>query len=260
MPTNLSPKASRATLILLVASGAVACSDATTAHGGRALSVSITTQAQGAVASRAPLADVTVAIGGSSLVITKAQLVARRIELAPVNASSCAGVAEAGDDDGSVQDGCAEVEVGPTLLDIPLDASTKTNITTSVPAGTYRGLEIRIDPISSGNRSSTAFLAAHPEFKNMSVRVEGTFNGKAFVFMAPVDARIETLFSAPVTVDANNPNVTIAIDIANWFSDGAGGTLDPSNSSNTSRISANIASSLHAFEDDDHDGHDDHAR
>ena len=260
MSTNLSPKAVRAAAILMIAGGAIACSDATTAHGGRALSVSITTQAQSAVANRAPLADVTVAIGGNSLVITKAQLVARRIELAPVNASSCAGVAEAGDDDGSVQDGCAEVEVGPTLLDIPLDASTKTNITTSVPAGTYRGLEIRIDPISSGNRTSTAFLVAHPEFKNVSVRVEGTFNGKAFVFMAPVDARIETLFSAPVTVDANNPNVTIAVDIANWFSDGAGGTLDPTNGSNTSRISANIANSLHAFEDDDHDGHDDHSR
>jgi len=152
------------------------------------------------------------------------------------------------------------VEVGPTLLDIPLDASTATSITASVPAGTYRGLEIRIDPISSGNRSSTAFLVAHPEFRNMSVRVEGTFNGKAFVFMAPVDTRIETMFSAPVTVDATSPNVTIAIDIANWFSDGAGGTLDPSNSSNASRISANIANSLHAFEDDDHDGHDDHNR
>lgn len=260
MPTNLSPNGARAAMLLLAASAAVACSDATTAHGGRGLSVSITTQAQGAVANRAPLADVTVAIGANSLVITKAQLVARRIELAPVNASGCAGVAEAGDDDGSVQDGCAEVEVGPTLLDIPLDASTKTDITTSVPAGTYRGLEVRIDPISSGNRASTAFLAAHPEFKNMSVRVEGTFNGKAFVFMTPVDARIETLFSAPVTVDANNPNVTIAIDIASWFSDGTGGTLDPGNSSNASRIAANIANSFHAFEDDDHDGHDDHTR
>ena len=260
MPTNLSPKALRATMLFTFASGALACSDATTSHGGRALSVSITTQAQGAVADRAPLADVTVAVGSNSLVITKAQLVARRIELAPVDASGCAGVAEAGDDDSSVQDGCAEVEVGPTLLDIPLDASTKTNITTSVPAGTYRALEIRIDPISSGNRASTAFLVAHPEFKNMSVRVEGTFNGKAFVFVAPVDARIETLFSAPVTVDANSPNVTIAIDIANWFSDGAGGMLDPTNSSNASRISANIAGSLHAFEDDDHDGHDDHSR
>lgn len=260
MTSPLSPRFLRTTMLLAVATSAAACSDATASHGGRALTVSLTTQGQAAVADRAPLADVTVGVGANSLVITKAQLVARRIELAPVDASGCAGVAESGDDDSSVEDGCAEVEVGPTLLDLPLDASTKTNITASVPAGTYRGLEIRIDPISSGNRASTAFLVAHPEFKNMSVRVEGTFNGKAFVFMGPVDARVETLFSAPVTVDVGNPNVTVAIDIANWFSDGAGGTLDPGNSSNASRISANIANSFHAFEDDDHDGHDDHTR
>lgn len=252
--------ARRASALLLATLGAAACSDATTSGARRPISLSVTTQAQaGATADRA-LADITVALGSSSLVITKAQVVARRIELAPVSASACAATDEAGDDDAEVQDGCAEVEVGPSLLDLPLDASTKTNVTAAVPAGTYRALELRIGPISSGNRRSMEFLAAHPDFKNASVRVEGTFNGKAFVFMSPIDARIETLFSTPLTVDASSPNVTVAIDITNWFSDGNGGTLDPGNSANASRISANIASSFHAFEDDDHDGHDDHHR
>jgi len=254
-PTTLR----RGLMIACAALGASACSDSTTSSARRALTVSLTTQAQGAVADRA-LADITIAAGANTLVITKAQLVARRIELAPADAATCAGTAEAGDDDAHVEDGCAEVETGPALLDLPLDASTKTNITASVPPGTYRALEMRVDPVSSGNRRSLEFLAAHPDFKNASVRVEGTYNGKAFVFMSPVDARIETLFPAPITVDASNPNVTVAIDLSNWFSDGAGGTLDPSNSANASRIAANIAGSFHAFEDDDHDGHDDHHR
>jgi len=254
-PTTLR----RGVMIACAALGASACSDATTSGARRPLTVSLTTQAQAAVADRV-LADITIALGTNTLVITKAQVVARRIELAPADAATCAGTAEAGDDDAEVNDGCAEVESGPVLLDLPLDASTKTNITASVPPGTYRGLELRIGPVSSGNRRSVEFLVAHPDFKNASVRVEGTYNGKAFVFMSPVDARIETLFSAPITVDASNPNVTVAIDLTNWFSDGAGGTLDPSNSANASRISANIASSFHAFEDDDHDGHDDRHR
>jgi hypothetical protein len=191
-------------------------------------------------------------------VITKAQLLARRIELAPASASNCASTSESGDDNASV--GCAEVEVGPALLDIPLDATTKTSITASIPPGSYRGLELRIGPVTSGNRSSVQFVASHPEFRNASIRVEGTFDGKSFVFVSAVDSRIETAFTTPISVDASSPNVTIAIDISNWFSDGAGGTLDPSNSSNNGRISANIASSFHAFEDDDHDGHDDHHR
>ena len=244
----------RSALLLCALIGAGACSDATGSSGRHPLTVSLTTQSQGAVA------DITIGAGTNSLVITKAQLLARRIELAPASATACSGVEESGDDNANVEDGCAEVEVGPTLLDIPLDGTTKTNITASVPPGSYRALEVRVGPIASGNRSSQAFILAHPEFKNLSVRVEGTFNGKAFVFTSPVDSRIETAFSAPVTVDASNPNVTIAIDLSNWFSDGSGGTLDPSNSANGARISANIAGSFRAFEDNDHDGHDDHHR
>jgi hypothetical protein len=254
----------RGILIACAAVGATACSDSATTAARRGLTVSLSTQSQGAIANRAvadrTLADVTIAAGTSTLVLTKAQVVARRIELAPSNAAACAGTSETGDDDAELHDGCAEVEAGPALLDLPLDASTKTNITASVPPGTYRGLELRIGPVSSGNRRSVEFLTAHPDFKNASVRVEGTYNGKAFVFVSPVDARIETLFSAPITVDASNPNVTVAIDVTNWFTDGAGATLDPSNSANASRIAANIAGSFHAFEDDDHDGHDDRHR
>ncbi|HEY2377242.1 MAG TPA: hypothetical protein VGH98_14800 [Gemmatimonadaceae bacterium] len=256
MPPMLNVK--RSALLLCAAVGASACSDATSSNAAkRPFSVSLTSQSQAAVADRAR-ADITVATGTSTLVITKAQLLARRIELAPASASGCTAMEESSGDDAEVEDGCAEVEVGPALLDIPVDASLETNISASVPAGTYRALEIRIRPESSGNRSGEAFLAAHPEFKGVSIRIQGTFNGKAFVFTSAIDTRIETAFATPVTVDATNPNVTVAIDLSKWFSDGSGGTLDPSNSSNAARIAANIAGSFRAFEDDDHDGHDDH--
>ena len=250
MSTRLNLLRGSAVIALAIAG---ACSDASTSSANHPLTLSVTTSVQGA------LADVTIGAGTSSLVITKAQLLARRIELAPAGAAACAGT-ESGDDDSSGGDGCAEVETGPTLIDLPLDATTKTSISAAVPAGTYRALEMRIGPITSGNRSSSAFLVAHPEFKDVSVHIEGTYNGQAFVFTAPVNASVELAFSAPVTVDANNPNVTIAIDIASWFSDGSGGTLDPSKSANAPSIAANIARSFHAFEDDDHDGHDDHQR
>ena len=78
-PTTLR----RGIIIACAALGASACSDATTSGARRPLTVSLTTQAQaGAVADRA-LTDITIATGGNSLVITKAQIVARRIELAP---------------------------------------------------------------------------------------------------------------------------------------------------------------------------------
>ena len=257
MLTKLAWK--RSGLLLCVMMGASACSDATSTGNAanRPFTMSLTTQSQAVAADRV-LADITIAAGGNTLIITKAQLVARRIELAPSSLSGCSAMQESGDDDAEAEDGCAEIEVGPTVLDIPVNGSLQTSISASVPAGTYRALEIRIRPISSGNRNSQAFVLAHPEFKDASVRIEGTFNGKAFVFTSSIDTRIEAAFATPVAVDATNPNVTVAIDLSNWFGDGSGGTLDPSNSSNAARISANIAGSFHAFEDDDHDGHDDH--
>lgn len=249
-------------LTVLVLAGAAACTDATTGASRHAISLSLTTASAGALASRSPTSPVSGGVsidaGASTLALSRAELVARRIELAPASAADCAGVAEAGDDHGSSSDGCAELESGPTLLDLPLDASTKTNISAAVPAGSYRALEIRIGPVTSGNSRSAAFRAAHPELQGVSVRVEGTFNGKAFVFTSAVDARMELSFAPPVVVDAANPNVTVAIDLARWFSDGAGGTLDPGDPANAARISANITGSFRAFEDDDHDGHEDH--
>src|SRR5690349_6595211 len=149
-------------LFLCVAIGASGCSDAISSNNAakRPFTMSLTTQSQGAVAERA-LADITIAAGSNTLVITKAQLVARRIELAPTTVAGCAAMQDSGDDDAEAEDGCAEVEVGPALLDIPVNGSLQTSLSASVPAGTYRALEIRIRPISSGNRSSQAFVLGH---------------------------------------------------------------------------------------------------
>src|SRR4051812_43721334 len=113
----------RAALVICAAIGASACSDAATSGARHPLTVSITTQAQSGVVADRALADITIAAGTNTLVITKAQIVARRIELAPAAATACANTTEAGDDDAESSDGCAEIEVGPTLLDIPVDAS-----------------------------------------------------------------------------------------------------------------------------------------
>ena len=249
----------RMALLALGALGASACSDAATSGSTRPFTVSVTTASQVASQDRAS-ADVTVSVGSGTLVVTKAQLVARKIELAPSNAPGSSCESEADDDGSADGDVCPEVETGPMLVDLPLDAATRTDITAAVPAGTYRAVEIKIDPITSGNRRSQDFLATHPEFQGYSVRIEGTYNGRPFVFRGAVDASLEMAFSTPITIDASNKNVTVAIDIASWFSDGAGGTLDPSSSANAGRIVQNVSRSFRAFEDDDRDGHEDSHR
>jgi hypothetical protein len=255
-------------VVLAVATLALAaCSNGTGAEGGAALSVSVTTGPQSP--SNAPTAR------AAALVLTKAQVVIRKIELEKVNSDTACvdddddehmsggpGGSNSGSGSGhgeEDEDECDEVEIGPFLFDLPLDGSTKTDFTALVPEGTFREVEVKIGRVRSGNMRALTFLTQHPEFKDISLRVEGTLDGKAFVFESAVDVEIEREFEPPITIGAGSTaNITVAIDVASWFSDGAGGVLDPSLAANAERIKANIRKSLRAFRDDDCDGHEDH--
>jgi hypothetical protein len=65
-------------------------------------------------------------------------------------------------------------------------------------------------------------------------------------------------FETPITVGAGTTNLTIDVDVSSWFTDATGAVIDPTNSANQHAIERNIRRSLRAFEDDDHDGDDDH--
>jgi carbon monoxide dehydrogenase subunit G len=239
-----------------------ACSDST-ANAGAPLSLSVTTRPQ-TPSSQQPAAV------ASTLLLSKAQVVIRQIELKSADDPKCedseiedhsgsGSSGGSGGDDAEHEDECDEVEIGPFLFDLPLDGTTKTDFTPLVTPGTFREIEVKIGPVRSGNSGALSFLTQHPELKDISVRVEGTLDGKAFTFQAAVDAEFEKEFEPPITIAlGSTANVTVAIDVKSWFSDGAGGTLDPANPANAARIAENIKRSLRAFRDDDCDGEEDH--
>jgi hypothetical protein len=110
---------------------------------------------------------------------------------------------------------CAEVELDPMLVDVPLNGTATLDLGALVPAGTYRELEFKIENANDDSGPEAAFLRAHPEFRGVSVRVDGTFNGQPFTFRSAVEAEIETELNAPFVVSAANPlNLTISIDVA----------------------------------------------
>ena len=67
-------------------------------------------------------------------------------------------------------------------------------LTLQLPAGTYRALEAKISPVATSDAGGAAFLSAHPEFANASVRVEGTFDGTPFVYSGSPNASLELGF------------------------------------------------------------------
>ena len=247
----------------------VACSaDSTSPNGSATGSVSLSFAATGAspAASSSPVSpgglSTTLVVNSSAdaLVITKAQLVLARLELERAGAA-CTSETEAGDDNPSSNESCAELELAPTVIDLPVNGNVVSALSVAVPAGNYTALEAKIRPVDASRRGGAAFLTAHPELTGASVRVEGTFNGTAFTYTGATRAELETVFDPPLAAGTDGINVTVKVDLTTWFKTSSGALIDPATAnaggSNAALASANIAGSFTAFRDDDHDGRDD---
>jgi len=111
--------------------------------------------------------------------------------------------------------------------------------------------------------ADAAFLAAHPDFAAISIRATGTWNGSPFTFTSDLNADQEMQLDPPLVVTAAGANVdvTLKVDVATWFADGSGGLVDPATAGkggqNENLVRDNIERSFDAFQDENHDGHDD---
>jgi len=225
--------------LALLAAGA-ACSD-TTVGAGAASQLAFTAATTTPVASSASLVPIT--IGGHTLDLTQVTLTIGRAELKRLHDDACEGEDEADDDHGGTgaTEDCPEVKVGPTAVDLPLAGGMVTLPANTIPAGTFRELELRVS----------------------DVRLRGTFDTKAFDVTLPVDARGEIEFATPLVVTDGTPtSITVNVPVNGWLINTDGSLIDPNNilASPTlmTLVRARIAASFRAFEDRDHDGRDDH--
>jgi hypothetical protein len=278
---------SRSVSLIIAGALLAACSDGTApgSAGSASLSVSFTTSSGSAAARVAapaggPALALTFDAGGHSLVIDRARLVLEEFEVEPVVAGACADSGDSsgpglhggdngrgGDDAGrhGHDDGCGgpELDIGPLLVELPVTGGVRTVVHGDVPAGSYRELEYKINVADDDTGPEAAFLAANPEMHGASIRVEGTFDGAPFVFTTALLAKVELHFSPPLVVGDEGLNVTIDVDLARWFRDGAGQLIDPRSANaggpNASAVNANIGASFGAFRDRDRDGRRDHS-
>ncbi|HTI05190.1 MAG TPA: hypothetical protein VL549_07730 [Gemmatimonadales bacterium] len=236
--------------------------------------ISLSTQVAGASraagsASGGIVADQIITATGGSVRITAAQLVLSHVKLA----SDTAGCAtDSSDDAAPVQasvmddstghehadssehpdsaehehdqdneDECEPLHVGAVTVNLPLDGSTQVALDALVPAGTYTAVMAKLDSVTVTGVFTDSGGTDHP-----------------FTFAARVRAHIAMEFSAPITVSSGTNNLTINVDIGAWFKDQAGAIIDPTNAENAFKIREAIRASFHAFQDDNHDGADDH--
>ena len=165
-----------------------------------------------------------------------------------------------GDDDSQDHEGCPELRLGPLLLDPPLSDGAETTFSVDLPPGRYEEVELKIHK-PTGSSDDAAFLAVHPDFLGVSIKVTGTFNGAPFTFTTDVSSKVEVEFDDPIEVVVDETtNVTLLMDVRGWFLAAGGASLiNPSGLTpvGQARIDQNIRASFRAFRDDDCDGHAD---
>ena len=243
------------------------------------ISLSATIGSAGAPAASGPAMDVIVSGTNGKVRITSAQVVLSHIELASDAACTTDANADANDandaTDPAGQPGASQpgtenndehdcgVEVDPVLVNLPMDGTTKVILDALVPAGSYSGLRAKLEAVEGNDAGASAFLTAHPDFADVSVKVVGVFTDAGgtdhpFTFTSHVEAELAMNFASPVTVGASTNNLTVDVDVGSWFKDAAGAVIDPTSAANQETIEKAVRASLRAFEDDNHDGHDDH--
>src|SRR6266566_2526488 len=120
-----------------------------------------------------------------------------------------------------------ELVAGPILVDLPLGGIERM-FEATVPAGTFDELRFQIHkPSDDGDAADHAFLAAHPDFAGVSIRVKGTFNGTDFTYTSDLNVEQELRFNPAVVVTAGTPaKLTVSLDLSGWFRN-SGTLLDP---------------------------------
>lgn len=265
------------------AAASMACNDSSGPRAARDVSLSFATRtsvsagASQTSSSTAPgtAGAVVVRDAAHTLTITRAAVVLSEVELATTTTTTCVSDDDQGDDhgddhggsrgDGSGDDhhddSCARLELGPRLVELPVDSSVVTVVTLAVPSGSYAALEARMRPVRDDDASALAFRAAHPDLAAASVLVEGTFDGAPFVYTGAPRAHLELKFDPPLEVSGDATNITVHVAVDRWFMGADGALVDPATAEpggpNSLTVANNILRTFHAFRDDDRRGNDD---
>lgn len=238
----------------LVAVPAVSASVQSIAESGTSANSS-----NGQVTSAATATGFSIKSGADEILITKAQVVVKNVKLKSV-AAVCANDDD-DDMDGDDEDDCPTIRIGPFLVNVPVNGTDGGRMAVPVPTGTYSAIRFEIHKVSSSDSTDRAFRQANPDFRDISVRLEGTYNTRPFVFTHDVNAKLDVPLTKPVEIGAAGDNVTVTIDMSSWFTKPAGGLYNPAEGNVSGMVRAkiqnNIRAAFRAFRDKDRDGEDD---
>lgn len=162
-----------------------------------------------------PSANVIVTDGGTTLNISKVELVLDQVEYR--RGGECVDSDDASQDDG---DDCSEVFVQPTYVDLPLEGDAVTTGPVLADPGTYEGLEFDVHETTGQDAS---VLQQNPTLQGASVQVRGSFDdGSGGVAFEPTSfsptGPVQLALDVPIDLpDGGTSSMTLSVDVASWF-------------------------------------------
>lgn len=210
-----------AVAVLAAATGMVACEDQTGVEGGVATSLSFAATGGTTLLGGQTAPQNPVTVGGHVIAVSSIEMRLSELELE-------------GD---SIE---IEMKRSQVLVALPVNGTVVTPVTATVLPGVYTELEMRVQ----------------------TVRIQGTFDGQPFDVTVPIDEDLKTDIRPPLVVtETTSANLTVAVQMSNWFRNSDGSAIDLRNITldSRSRLKNNINASFDAYEDDDRSGrsHDD---
>jgi hypothetical protein len=203
-----------------------------------------------------PLSSLSQTDGTHTLILDQVEMVIREVELKRISDDDCDDLS------GPDHDACEAFEVGPILLDLPLDGSVAQVVASEVPPDTYDELEFDVHKPDDDTPADLQFLQQHPDFKGVSIRVEGSFDGESFVFLQDLNEERELDLIPPLVIEEgfDAVNLTLELDVSSWFRTPGSVLLDPRTANkgefNEELVEENIKTSIRAFPDLDSDGNE----
>lgn len=245
----------------LAALALAACGDGTGPAGTAPITLSFLA-GSGSASPSPSLMGVTVTDEqGNTLEITSAEVVLREIEFERTEA-----VADC--DDPAGEDDCEEIEVGPFVAALPVDATSPAVVLEAViPVGSFDEVEFEVHKLDDDDPRDAALIAQRPEFDKISILVRGTWTPAGgspveFTFSSDLNEEMEIEFFPPLVVaEGEAKNITFAVNLDGWFRAAGGNLIDPrtanKDGTNENLVKDNIRNSIEGFEDDDRDGMED---
>ena len=152
-----------------------------------------------------------------------------------------------------------DFENGPIVVNLDLSGEVQIVSAANVPQGVYDHIKFEIHkPNANEDLPDPDFITGSSGNDRYSIIIIGTYNSNRFVFMSRNTINQSVTIDPPVEIadSVGVANLTLAVNIANWFSDGVGGYLDPTDTgaSNVAAIENTIRASFRGFKDNNKDG------